>query len=286
MNRNEIVVGVDGSTQSRAALRFAAAEADRHDTALRIVAAYELDVRAARFGGADRLEQIVRERYEEIVADALTEAGNMVPEVTATGTAIAGLPGAVLLDAARGARLLVVGNRGHGGFGSLLLGSVSQYVALHAQIPVVVVRGNAEPAGRPVIVGVDGPERADAVLAVAFAEAAARGTGVVAVHAYSVPVPAWTVAYGPIPFSDDAIRKVAVEDLDATLAPWREKYPNVSVEALVGRGSAARMLVDVSHNGALVVVGSRGHNATVGALLGSVATQLLHHSDSPVLIAH
>jgi hypothetical protein len=79
-------------------------------------------------------------------------------------------------------------------------------------------------------------------------------------------VPAWTVTYAPIPFEGDAIRKVAVEDLDAALVSWREKYPNVPVEALVGRGSAGRMLVDVSHSGALVVVGSRGRNATVGAL--------------------
>ncbi|GIJ48153.1 hypothetical protein Val02_50390 [Virgisporangium aliadipatigenens] len=282
MERNEIVVGVDGSTQSRAALRFAAAEAARHDAALRIVAAYETDVRAARFGGAERLEQVVRELSEEIVAEAVAE----VRTATATGAAIAGTPGHVLLDASRGARLLVVGNRGHGGFGSLLLGSVSQHVALNAQVPVVVVRGNAEPAGRPVIAGVDTLERADAVLGVAFAEAAARGTGVVAVHAYRVPVPAWTITYAPIPGEAEAIRQAAAEDLDTALASWREKYPSVPVEALVGRGSAARMLVDISHSGALVVVGSRGHNATVGALLGSVATQLLHHSDSPVLIAH
>jgi nucleotide-binding universal stress UspA family protein len=52
----------------------------------------------------------------------------------------------VLLKAAEGADLLVVGSRGHGGFAGMLLGSVSEHVAAHSPCPVVVVHGQREPS--------------------------------------------------------------------------------------------------------------------------------------------
>ena len=73
--------------------------------------------------------------------------------------------------------------------------------------------------------------------------------------------------------------------LDELLSPWRDKYPKVPVEALVTRDSPARVLVGVSRTARLVVVGSHGHGAVAGTLLGSVGSQLLHHADCPVLIA-
>ncbi|GIJ46018.1 hypothetical protein Val02_29040 [Virgisporangium aliadipatigenens] len=283
MRSNEIVVGVDGSARSRVALRFAAAEADRHDAALRVVAAYEIDARAERFGP---VRSLVRERYVGIVDEALREVANMVPEVVASGAALEGVPGRVLVDAADGARLLVVGNRGLGGFAGLLLGSVGGYVATHARVPVIVVRGGSDTAGGAVVAGLDLSTRDSAVLEAAFAEAGVRGTGLVAVHAYPMPVTAWSAAFAAVPFDPAEVREAAVEEVETALAPWREKYPRVPVEVVVGGGSAARLLVDRSHGAGLVVVGSRGHGVTAGTLLGSVGLQLLHHADSPVLIAH
>ena len=69
------------------------------------------------------------------------------------------------------------------------------------------------------------------------------------------------------------------------LAGWREKYPEVRVEALVSHAGAAAVLVGVSRTAQLVVVGSRGHGAVAGTLLGSTGLQLIHHADCPVLIA-
>jgi nucleotide-binding universal stress UspA family protein len=286
VSRNEILVGVDGSTQSRAALRFAATEAHRHSAVLRIVAAYRYEWRAARFGGAEKVERTVRERYEEIVGIAEQDARAAAPEVTVTAAAVAGDAGEVLVDAAHNAKRLIVGNRGHGGFGSLMLGSVSQYVATHARIPVIVVRGDSDTVEKPVVVGVDHSSRSELAIGTAFEEAAVRHTGVIAMHAYAVPLPAWTAGRAPIPYDPERVRLAAVDDLNTALAPWRDRHPDVPVEAVVGEGGAARMLVDVSHSAALVVVGSRGIGATTGMLLGSVGLQLLHHADSPVLIAH
>jgi nucleotide-binding universal stress UspA family protein len=285
MGRTKIVVGVDGSDPSRAALRYAAAEAHRRGGALRVLTAYDINWAAGRFGGIAELEQVVRNRYRDLVAKAVADAQSIHPDLPVTGDALLGDPARILLDAADTATLLVVGHRGHGGFASLLLGSVSQRVATHAKCPVVVVRGTVDPAAGPVIVGVDDTPAANHALAAAFEEAAQRGCPLVAVRAYPTPLPIWTVGVPPLAYDTEAVKRETARDLESTLVGWREKYPTVPVETLVDPGSAARALVDVSGKAGLVVVGSRGHIAVVGALVGSVGLQLLHHAHCPVLIA-
>lgn len=109
--------------------------------------------------------------------------------------ALAGSPVPRLLEIAADADLLVVGNRGRGGFASLLLGSVSQRLALHALCPIVVVRGDGR-AG-PVAVGVDDSAAADQVLDAALTAAAERGCGVLAIRTYLPPIPLWLASDVP-----------------------------------------------------------------------------------------
>jgi nucleotide-binding universal stress UspA family protein len=279
-----VVVGVDGSDPGRAALRLAAAEAARRGAALRVVCAYEPDWPSSLYGASPEVERLVRQRAERTAREAAAQARAFAPEVNVSGIAIPGAPGEALLDAAHTAALLVIGNRGHGGFASLMLGAVSHMVATHARVPVLVARGDTDAADRPVVVGVD--HLSEHAVGAAFEEASTRGCGLVAVHAYTVPVPAWPVVSLPIPYEPDVVRAVAFEELNAALGPWRDKFPAVPVKAVAGQGSAARMLVGMSSEAAVVVVGSRGHGAAVGTLLGAVGMQLLHHADCPVLIAH
>ncbi len=82
-----------------------------------------------------------RENAEKTLADAISVAVDPGSGVPVRPLAIEGNPAQVLLDAARGADLLVVGSRGHGGFAEALLGSVSQHCVQHASCPVVVIRG-------------------------------------------------------------------------------------------------------------------------------------------------
>jgi nucleotide-binding universal stress UspA family protein len=82
-----------------------------------------------RQGAAAALDETLK----EVVADA--------DSVTIERRVDQGAPAAVLVEESRGAELLVVGSRGHGGFAQLLLGSVSQQCAQHAFCPVVIVRG-------------------------------------------------------------------------------------------------------------------------------------------------
>jgi len=287
---NGIVVGVDGSTPARSALRWAAAEAARRHVPLRIVAAYgwQWPTEASVYSGGT--DAALRATYETIVKEAEAEAGAVLDAAGAgrgevTGVAVEGDAAAVLLEAGRDADLTVVGNRGHGGFGSLLLGSVSQRVATHATGPVVVVRGRGDTAAGPVIVGVDGSESADSALGIAFEEAQRRGCALIAIQSYTVPVSLWPVPAPPLTYDPEEIGQATSAALDGAVAGWRRMYPAVPVETLVGRGSAAKVLTDTSASASLVVIGSRGHGSITGTLLGSVGLQLLHHADCPVLVA-
>jgi len=138
-----IVVGVDGSDGSTAALEFAAEEAALRKAPLRIVAAW--DVPAAVYGSgftpavdAGTLEALGG-RMQELAEEAAEAAKKLQPSIEVEAAAVAGQPADVLLERAAGAGLIVVGRRGLGGFKTLLLGSVSQQVVHHATCPVVVV---------------------------------------------------------------------------------------------------------------------------------------------------
>lgn len=135
-----IVVGVDGSEGSSHALARAAGEAKLHGARLRVVSAwaipaevYAATIDEATFDG-------FRENAEANVRDALTQAERVAPGLQIEGEAVEGQAAEVLLREAQDASLIVVGNRGRGGFASLLLGSVSQQVVHHAHCPVLVVR--------------------------------------------------------------------------------------------------------------------------------------------------
>lgn len=138
-----IVVGVDGSKGAAAALEFAVNEAVLRNARLRLVSAWEVPVSAYGAGLAPVLDaetvDAFRIRAQQVVEDAHTTVMNLEPSLVAEPVAIEGQPAEVLLEQAADATLIVVGNRGLGGFKSLLLGSVSQQVVHHASCPVVVV---------------------------------------------------------------------------------------------------------------------------------------------------
>jgi nucleotide-binding universal stress UspA family protein len=286
MRHPDIVVGTDGSEQSRTAVRWAAAEARLRAASLKILTAYSWNWPPEAFGSMGELPDVIAQQFDQLAADAAAEARALEPGIEISGAAVIGDPASVLLDAGRTAAMLVVGNRGRGGFASLLLGSVSQQVTTHATGPVVVVRGRADTASGPVVVGVDGSASAQRALALGFDEAQRRGSGLLAVRSYPVPMPPYGMEVPPLAYDQDAAWRDAARDLDATLTPWRDKYPAVPVQTLTEPGSPAKNLVDVSRDATLLIVGSRGHGALIGSLLGSVGQQLLHHAGCPVMIAH
>ncbi|MFJ1791116.1 universal stress protein [Kitasatospora griseola] len=135
--QRRIVVGVDGSASSRAALRWAARQAAVIGATVEAVTTWEYP---AAFGwsvpvvDAD-IAASAAKTLAETVAQEAAEYGVAIRERVESGNAAQ-----ILLEAAEGAELLVLGNRGHHGFAKALLGSVSQHCVQHASCPVVVVR--------------------------------------------------------------------------------------------------------------------------------------------------
>jgi nucleotide-binding universal stress UspA family protein len=139
-----IVVGIDSSKAAKAALRFALEEARLRQASLRAVHAID------SFSSYPSLAVdvgAVRRAAEELLEDVTGEVDGERGDVEIEHRVLEGAPGGVLVEESRGAALLVVGSRGHGGFTGLLLGSVSQQCAHHAECPVVIVRDSPARAG-------------------------------------------------------------------------------------------------------------------------------------------
>ena len=133
-----VVVGVDGSEHAGRALRWAIDEARTHGWPILLVHGIELGVAAASPYGSG----VVLEQLQEAGQQVLDEAVRVVKDagVPVETRMEVGSSAHALIEASRGAAMLVVGSRGHGGFAGLLLGSVSSACVHHAHCPVVVLR--------------------------------------------------------------------------------------------------------------------------------------------------
>jgi nucleotide-binding universal stress UspA family protein len=138
-----IVVGVDGSVGSAEALKFAIAEARLRKAKLKVVTAWTLTYVAAPIGMMAPIDEALipelQNNAKAVLDKAVADALGPEPDLVIEKAVLEGTPAQVLVDAAQGADLLVVGTRGHGGFTGLLLGSVSQQTAHHAPCPIVIV---------------------------------------------------------------------------------------------------------------------------------------------------
>lgn len=282
-----VVVGIDGTVASRRALDWAIAEVRARPRPLHLLYACGWALLELPMGpDGYRLPMGSGGDVHAMAEKILAEAAGVVGPATGVSTEIStDLPGRALLTASRTASTVVVGSRGAGGFGGLLLGSVAEQVAAHGRCPVVVVRPAPDPGG-PVVVGVDGSPASRAALRYAAGQAVARDVVLRAVHVWRWPVPAGPGDMLP-PVYDPAV--LAAEEqrvLAEAVAGLAVDMPDLRVERRLVRGRAAPALLAAAGDAALTVVGSRGHGGFTGLLLGSVSHQLLHHAAGPVAVVH
>jgi nucleotide-binding universal stress UspA family protein len=280
-----VVVGVDGSACSLDAVALAAREAALRDRPLRVVYAFFWPFLGVPLGPSPLgpPEGGLLGDAQRIVQEAVDRARQAEPSVTVAGAAITGAASEVLIDQSRSAAVVVVGDRGLGGFTGLLVGSVAVQLAAHAACPVLVARGRPNPTG-DVLVGVDGSPAAEPAIGAAFEEATLRGARLTALHVWSHPP-----ATGPgdmLPLVYDVAETEAEEArvLAEALAGWRDKYPDLVVRRELRRAYVRSALIDETTRSQLVVVGSRGRGGFTGLLLGSVSQAMLHHAQCPVMI--
>ncbi|WP_431676621.1 universal stress protein [Kitasatospora sp. KL5] len=283
-----VLTGTDGSPRSESAVRWAAEEAVRRGTGLRILHARPWPDTAYAHGS---LASDLRPAALRALAETAERVRRAHPGLLVETAVVDEDPADALLSAAKGQELLVLGSRGLGGFAGLLVGSVGLAVAARVDVPLVLVRSNgtaepedAGPARREIVVGVDGHHASEAVLDFAFAEAARRGARLRAVHGWDL-VPAWTAA-GWVPPQVNATTREATEQaaLAKALAGAHAAHPDVDLVAETRLGGAAHAVVAASAGADLVVVGRRDRHHPVGIRLGSVAHAVLHHSAAPVAV--
>lgn len=277
-----IVVGIDGSEQSGAALEWAVARARLGGERLELVNTYNLVVEMDFFGyqgmSGQSIDWIV-DLSKQLLETAAGRVAELAPELECTVSSQAGHPAPVLAAASEGATALVVGRRGMGGALSALLGSVSNRITVEASCPVVVVGEGEHPMSGPVVVGVDGSEFGTNALRFAVAEAALRGTSVRAVAAYGVLHPA-------ISTDEEMVARMHAE-LDAEAEDTIARAlgeATVTVEKVAVEGSAAEAILDHSHDAQLIVVGTHGKGLVRRILLGSVSRAVLNDADRPVAV--
>lgn len=285
-----ILVGIDGSSYSQNAVRWAVGEAVMRNLPLSIV--FVVAPMIGGFSGVgmsgaplpDDIDEWLRDEAQELVQDAVRiardSAGGAAVQIRTEILSAPVVP--TLIDLSKQAQLVVVGSHGRGALARELLGSVTSALIRHSHCPVAVLHEqvSGDHRGSAILVGVDGSPASEHAVALAFDEASFRNVDLVALHAWSdseLPV------IPGIPWS--AVAAAADETVAERLAGWQERYPDVVVRKLVVRDHPTRNILAESLSAQLVVLGTHGRGGFAGMLLGSVSRAVVHGSRRPVIVA-
>ncbi|MCX5076936.1 universal stress protein [Streptomyces sp. NBC_00513] len=280
---SSVIVGEDGSESARAAALWAAKEAVRRDRPLHIVYGADTDG-SALYLSAETIER-VRVNGRALLDDTAKAVSAEYPGLTVT-TEFSRAGAVDSLHRAGGLHgTVVVGNRGLGGFNSLMLGSVGLDTAAIAMTPVIVVRG------------IDGAEETGTVLAAirdehdlliaryAAKEAELHKASLRLLHVWNV-----LQSVGEVVSMLDGVDEIAsghAEALRAVADVVRGEFPDLEVRADAEKSvSVAGVLVEASRHADLLVMGGRRVPGPLGLArnLGKATHSLLHHAHCPVLL--
>lgn len=285
---NEWIVGFDGSESSRAAARWAVANAHGRSESVRLVHAWSAATPTAYSAFAPILlpesiavvEDAARQELEAFADELATES-----PVPVSTTLVQGDPSSALLDASRESDQLVVGARGSGRFDRLLLGSTSTRCATHATVPTIVVRQDGDDKSptsvRHIVVAVDGSPNSIAAVtwASSFAQPKSK-VDLIGVWEFSPGIFSGEYFYYPSALDE------ARERFDDQIAdlPTTVRRDDIDINTSFVEGIPRKQIAAHAAEADLLVVGARGRGAIGSALLGSVSTWLLHHCNKPVAV--
>jgi nucleotide-binding universal stress UspA family protein len=261
------------------AAEWAAREAVRRNVPMRIVSAPAPPPRMpSPYVPGATVANALRAMAARSLGLAIERAEEVAQGLTIETGLLSGLPSAAVTGCGHDASMLVLGARGSGGFGAMMLGSVSRHCAAHAPCPVVIVREETNAVQREVTVGIRDPEDAQGALAFAFEEAALRGAELLVVHSWAWIPPSLGAGPGSLP-GPEVMAAAVRGQLEDMLAAWREKYPTVKAVTDVMHAHPGRALASLSARSDLVVIGRH-----TGLSLGSIRNVVLGHAHGPVAI--
>ena len=278
-----VVVGVDGSNGSDAAVQWAAREASRRDLPLRVVHAARPTHLPTMRSTAVAATVDWMDAAEEVAAAAAHAARQSYPALPVEAEVYLNeTPARALTGEGKSAALLVLGARGREGLARRLRKSTAVRVIRLTAIPVVVVRGSADqtgslPATGEVVVGVNASESSRRAVRFAVAEAALHGTTATAVHA-------WTRPWRQASRSQKGRHPRTAAALAESIAAVSSDFPDVPIAERLINDRADRALVEASRGAGLLVVGSRGLGGLTGRVFGSISGDATRRAHCPVAV--
>ena len=286
--KRTVIVGYDQSPSGDRALAQAGREAAWRDTSVTVVTGYHTIAVASPMGYLPTdFQTTVKDAADKIAGDGAQWLRNRYPGMPVEAKVIAGPTADALAEAARDADLLVLGNRGRGGFAGLLLGSVSMRTLTLASCPTMVGRGTPREPADAVVLALDIEDVGDAVVEFAFAEASLSGARLRAVNVWDL---GWAGSADPDSPDDlDTAKAQAVVDIrkamETQLNHWQAKYPDVRLTVEVADGTPSAVLTRATVDADLIVVGAhRRDDGRLGMRPGPIVHTLLHHADCPVVV--
>lgn len=277
-----VVVAVDGSERNRSAVSWAAHEAAATGSPLHLVTAAEDHIVSSPHRTVRPQDEAMQGMLEEVRGQVHAVA----PEVAVHPQVVAGAPTEVLLAAAEGSRMLVVGKRGLGTFGRLIVGSTSVAVAGRSPVPVAVVPAEwaqEDHQSSPVVVGIDPEEPDHTQVHVAFTRAERLGVPVLAVHGWESPT-AWSLDVAAVATELPQWEQEAKNAFEQVVDGWQERFPDVKVTKMHRRLHPANAVLDAAEGAQLIVLGRHRGGRRTGFGFGSVARAVLHYSETPALV--
>ncbi|MFF7358970.1 universal stress protein [Streptomyces filipinensis] len=281
-----VVVGVDGSEPSLRAVDWAVDEAALRGTSLRLVYASLWERYEGVSVAADLAKPSEEVMAEDIVRTAERRARHREPGVKVTTDVLPEEPEYGLIRESRSALAMVLGCRGRTGMTEALLGSVSVAVAGHAHCPVIVLRGSHDNQARTgrhgrIALGVGEKPTGSPAARFACEEALLRGVPLETVRAWRRPLhepSAHPLIVGhPAHLEEQQAADMVEEAL-------RDAPTGLQVQRRTVEGYARDVLIAVSREADLLVVGSRRRQGHFGLQLGRVAHGVLHHAACPVAV--
>lgn len=296
----KIVVGVDGSPSSSAAVEWAARDAEMRGAALELVYVAppvpEFFPSVPPTPPPGEFSSWQQQHAHQVLAEGhkiATEAASRGRGLEISSEAVFDAPVVpALVELSKQADMMVLGSRGQTAVARALLGSVSAGLVHRAKCPVAVVHDdNARSAPSalssqaPVLVGVDGSPASELATEIAFDEADRRGVGLVALHVWSDMGRLKFGRPGQVPVAWASFEEHERQVLAERLAGWQERYPDVAVHKVVVSDRPAPRLLKQAESAQLVVVGSHGRGGFAGMLLGSVSRAVVNSAPVPVIVA-
>lgn len=284
--KEPLVVGTDGSDHSLDAVDWAADEAAPHGVPLRVVYASLWERYEAGLPSSTVVRSSGEILAEHIVSSAAERAGKRQPGLSVTSAVLPYDPASALIAESEHAFAVAVGQRGRGEIAALLLGSVGLATAARARCPVFVVRGGErqrQGVYRWITVAVSDDGQSHAAVEFAVQEAAVRGAGVEAVHAWRWAQPPELEPGAGEGSAGERLRR-AQQVLEDALRGPTARHPEVEVRRSAVEGSARKVLLDSAVASDLLVVGARRRSGGFGLQLGRVNHTMLHHAPCPVAV--